>query len=211
MAGSPEERAAWLDVGQRLVKKLAFDLSQLHGLPRDELLAIGNVVVVELLDRFEPSQEVAFTTFAWRRIRGEMLDQGRRIRLGEGRRVARALLGPVADELEPEGDAHDDDATIVARIIGRATELAASYALSSSFSAPDEGVLAEERERGEAILREAVAGLGEPDGPLLQLYYFEGKTLKQVAEALGIPYRSIKRYHRQALARVGKRMRMLAP
>src|SRR5690554_3100856 len=64
-----------------LVKKIAGRLSM--GLPshveEEELIASGVIGLLEALERYDPSSEAGFKTFATWRIRGAMLDELRRI------------------------------------------------------------------------------------------------------------------------------------
>jgi RNA polymerase sigma factor (sigma-70 family) len=65
----------------RLVRRLATALrSRLPYLELDDLVSAGTIGLIEAVDRFDTGRGVAFTTFAYTRIRGAMLDEARRQR-----------------------------------------------------------------------------------------------------------------------------------
>ena len=62
----------------RFVRKIAWNLRRQRNIPRhvdiEDLLAEGMVGLVEARTRFDPNHGATFTTFAWRRVTGRILD-----------------------------------------------------------------------------------------------------------------------------------------
>jgi RNA polymerase sigma factor for flagellar operon FliA len=58
----------------------------------DDLTSVGLVALFESHQRFDPTQGIAFSTFAYQRIHGAMLDEARRLDILPRRLRARAVL-----------------------------------------------------------------------------------------------------------------------
>jgi RNA polymerase sigma factor for flagellar operon FliA len=181
------------------------------GYERDDLVQAGTVGLMEATTRFDPTQGIAFSTFAGRRIEGAIIDQLRRddwaprsVRAGE-RRLEQAEAELTARRgTRPDdralGTAMGVDAGEVSRLRARiaaatvesldrsvnrddtATTLAETVADLAGLSAESE---IDERElRG--YLRDAVALLPERHRMVVVGHFFEGRSMTELGELLGV-------------------------
>ncbi|MCW2806048.1 MAG: polymerase, sigma 28 subunit, SigD/FliA/WhiG [Marmoricola sp.] len=167
---------------------------------QDDLLSEGILGLVAAVERFDPSRDVQFQTFAIPRIQGAVLDSlrasdwlPRRVR-SEVKRLqeTRALLesrtgvAPGADELAAamgsttQHVAQLESAAVTARL-GSLEELDATYERAFALSDADHV----DDEAADALVS-AIRGLGERDQIILALYYFEQLTLAEIGSVLGV-------------------------
>jgi len=168
----------------------------------DDLVGYGVVGLVESFKEFDPEKKVKFTTFAFYRIKGAMLD-GLRALDPVSRSVRKkikiveatvdsltAVLGRDPDEEEVARHARMTVEEIrTARseaqqrqIVGLEDELQQRYAhITENEAAHNEQV--EDRELID-ILSEAIKHLEEKERLVLTLYYYEGLTLKEIGETV---------------------------
>jgi RNA polymerase sigma factor for flagellar operon FliA len=166
------------------------------------LVAYGSQGLVEAAERFDASHGVAFATFAYYRIRGAMVDGMRamgwysradyaRYRAEERateymRSVAdREAAGATAAPAKPDpGQTLEDIAEILANVTTvHITSLeAAAWVADERLPAPDEDLA---HLQTLAIARRALGKLPEKERRLIELYYFEDKTLEDAGAQLG--------------------------
>jgi RNA polymerase sigma factor for flagellar operon FliA len=181
----------------------------------DDLVAYGSKGLVEAAERYDARPGVAFTTFAYYRIRGAMFDGLRtmgwysRADYARYRAEERAneYLQSHADRPAPASgasqaaDAGEALAAVAQVLSGVAavhiTSLeAASSVPDTTFAAPDAGI---DLGRLGTRVREAVTKLPEKERRLLELYYFEEKTLEEAGGALGLSKSWACRLHARAV------------
>lgn len=161
----------------------------------EDLVAYGFSGLVEARDRFDPARGVKFTTFAYYRIRGAILDGVRQMaylprRAHVARKAAEALdraAEEVAVQRATTPDARDKAAETLRamdQIIGRtcAAFVISAIAPNDAKSPEDDLIGAEERGR----LRAAVDALPERPRTLIRGYYFEGRKLDELGKEMGI-------------------------
>jgi RNA polymerase sigma factor FliA len=192
----------------------------------DDLIGYGSKGLVEAAERFDARHGVAFTTFAYYRIRGAMYDGLRAMgwysradyaryraeeRANEYMRnradregAAEAQAGAAAGKKGKPGEAADADARLaeVNEILSgiatvHITSLeAASTVPDESLPAPDVAV---ESRRMSRRVREAVAALPEKERRLMELYYFADKNLEEAGAELGLSKSWACRLHARAV------------
>lgn len=189
----------------------------------DDLVAAGNLGLVEAAARFDPSRGVGFTEFARVRVQGAMLDAlrsraassrgTRRLRreldetrctlahrLGrapEDQEVAAAMGIPV-DELERRERAAVPMRVVSLEDLGVGDDVQSRLvkALASREVDPDERIaLAEAVERVAA----AVETLPGRQRLVLSLYYVEDLRLREIGEMLGVTESRVCQLHTAAL------------
>lgn len=199
--------------GAPLVERLAAVLSASS--PRfsvEELASHGHVGLMEAASRYDAKDEVPFEAFARPRIRGAIIDGIRReaphVRgLGSGFRAA-------AEYFEAPREAVD---VFSADELARAQldEMADGY-LASCFAAYSAGAARGDEDelahratlaRAAAALAAALDELDDRGRELVRLRYLEEMELVHVAEQMGIPYRSAKRYHATVIGRLARALR----
>lgn len=191
-------------------------LPRAHGrIDRAELVALGQDGLIEAARSFDPAQGVPFAGFAAFRVRGAMLD-GMRKRASEARRLllaARAAGTEYASHVAASGSVlTDSDAESQAKLRSLTDGIAASMfaVLAGAGQSPTTDELFAEREaRAHAMqaLEHATRALPERDRRLIRLYYHEARSLKDVADELGVAHATARKYHVVAIDRLAKSLR----
>jgi RNA polymerase sigma factor for flagellar operon FliA len=189
----------------------------------DDLVGYGSKGLVEAADRFDAGHGVAFTTFAYYRIRGAMYDGLRAMgwysradyaryraeeRANEYLRnradregAADAQAGAAGGKKGEPGDAEarlaevNEILSAVATVHITSLE-AASTVPDESLPAPDVAV---ENRRMSRRVREAVTALPEKERRLMELYYFADKNLEEAGAELGLSKSWACRLHARAV------------
>jgi RNA polymerase sigma factor for flagellar operon FliA len=227
-----KDRQRLVDANVPFVRSIAAKIKE--QLPReiefDDLVAYGMQGLLEAAERFDGSHGTSFTTFAYYRVRGAMFDGLRgmgwlpraeyaRLRFEEraaaylanlSDRDAGAAAGDplpparIEDEVRAIADALGGVAAIFVTTMDARREEAES---GSATPVPQQQV--ERSERNHAI-RRALDSLPEKERRLLELYYYEDRTLLEAGQALGLSKSWSSRLHaraitllKQALERVG--------
>lgn len=161
------------------------DLVQLHArkvrkevsarIDFDDLVGYGNRGLVEAAQRFDPSRGVAFSTFAYLRIRGAMLDGLRT--MGWYSRADYARWRD-AEESSEAGESIGGEAAPVYIVA-----LEAAAGVSDGLVATDTAV---DVARATAAIREAIADLPELERELMERHFVKGENQDSAAAALGI-------------------------
>ena len=201
-----------------LVQAIARKLKKTLGarIDYDDLVAYGSKGLVEAADRFDARPGVAFTTFAYYRIRGAMFDGLRtmgwysRADYARYRAEERAneYLQSHADRPAAEGGgaskAADSAETLaaVAQVLSGVAAVhitsleAASTVADQTFAAPDAGI---DTGRLGKRVREAIATLPDKERRLMEMYYFEEKTLEEAGAVMGLSKSWACRLHARAV------------
>jgi len=181
----------------------------------DDLVAYGAKGLVEAAERYDARPGVAFTTFAYYRIRGAMFDGLRTMGWYSRADYARYRAEERANEyLQSHADrpaeaggasqAADAGETLaaVAQVLSGVAAVhitsleAASSVADTTFEAPDARL---DLGRLGSRAREAVKKLPEKERRLMELYYFEEKTLEEAGGALGLSKSWACRLHARAV------------
>jgi RNA polymerase sigma factor FliA len=198
------------------VRALAIKIMQSMPLRVDleELIAYGDVGLIEAAERFDPRRGVAFSTFAHYRIKGAIYDGLRQMGFFQ-RSTARArlaanatdLMQSAADDETPhaEGGGHsvDDEINAAQSLIDA---LIPAYILSlESDQMPelvDQHALSmeeiEQRELVQLTLK-LVQELSEDEQRLLDAIYFKHQSMTDIAAAMGVTKSWISRLHSRAI------------
>jgi RNA polymerase sigma factor for flagellar operon FliA len=187
----------------------------------DDLVGYGSKGLVEAAERFDGRAGVAFTTFAYYRIRGAMYDGIRamgwysradyaRYRAEERANqylqnqadregAARAQNPDAAGSARP--DAAETLASVAEALSGVATVHitsleAASRVADESLPAPDANV---DTVRLSRRLRQALDTLPAKERQLMELYYFADKNLEEAGSELGLSKSWACRLHARAV------------
>jgi len=176
-----------------LAVRLRRELS-LHG-ELDDLVAFGFGGLLEAQHRFDPARGVRFQTFAYHRVRGAMLDGVRK--MAHLPRRAHERLRESAET--PPTAVPKVAATPLDKFFARMSAgLTTAGPLHGSFGeeSPEQKLL-----KNESITRllGALARLSERQRTLVRGYYFEGRSLEDIARELGISRSWASRLHTSAL------------
>ena len=204
-------RAIAAKVKEQLPKEIEFE----------ELVSYGTQGLLEAAERFDTNHGATFTTYAYYRVRGAIFDGLRRMGwLPRGEytrnRVDERTAAYLANLAEREAGAamfrdsgSDDDRSLedevrdlATALSGVATIFITSLSLQDAESILDESPQPHERmEMREAAgaLRSALATLPDKERRLIELYYFEDKTLEEAGAALGLSKSWSSRLHARAV------------
>ena len=214
--------------GQALVYSLATKIYR--NLPvrvdLDDLIAYGHVGLAEVAREFDPSRGVQFTTFAYYRIRGAIYDGVSKMSWTSRARISRLRFLQRANEAleeqnrqypsHPDASLSDDAAWLAS-----ATERLAIVYLASQREGEDEGANrlldAPARETPNEIevreisarLNALVESLPLDQRRLIRTIYFEGLTLTEAAEQLGISKSWASRMHARTLDELARALRRI--
>jgi RNA polymerase sigma factor for flagellar operon FliA len=199
---SSAQRDQMFMLHQGLVRAIAWKTHQ--RLPRsvelDDLVAYGQIGLLEAIAAFDATRGRKFTTYAWHRIRGAMLDG-----LGRMTWFDRAAFEGRQYERKPTDTAVA--AAAPAAQGGAATLVPATTATPAAVPAEKPSarrpirndldhvtVTGREADAGEAalhlelvmFLRDLVSALPEKEAALVRGTFFEGRTLTEAARRVGI-------------------------
>lgn len=174
----------------------------------EDLTAFGFRGLLEARARFDPCRGVRFSTFAYYRVRGAVLDGVRKMAYLPARAHARRKALVAADALLEEAGSKTAPARTkeqcVARIDDVLDELAASLVLSAlgqdeearSGRTPEDALIAATHD---CLVREAVQSLPRRERALVEGVYFGGRQFDEVASDLGISKSWASKLHARAI------------
>jgi RNA polymerase sigma factor for flagellar operon FliA len=189
----------------------------------EELVALANAGLAEAANRYDPARGVQFTTFAWYRISGEIVDGLRKTTLLPRRtwaklsalRAANEYLENRADRdrgAQSRGMASPSGGEALSAIKNAMSAIRTMYMTSlesmreAGFDAVDEAAATPADQidirRMASRLREAIAALPAKERALVTKHYWEGKNLLQAGAELGISKSWASRLHAQAVEKL---------
>jgi RNA polymerase sigma factor for flagellar operon FliA len=206
-----------------LVRSIAGKLRRSLGrhLDLDELVAYGCKGLVEAASRFDSKQGVVFSTFAYYRIRGAMLDglramgwysRGDYARYRAEERATEYLRNLAEREgaaTAPAGQAGDVAETLaqIAEVLGGVAAVHIT-SLEAAASVTDERLPPPDQQLQslhlQARARRALEKLPDKERRLLQLHYFEDRNLEVASAELGLSKSWGCRLHARAVDRLRK-------
>jgi RNA polymerase sigma factor for flagellar operon FliA len=207
-----DDFAAHQELVERVVRRLIreLDLSCEEG----DLHAWGHQGVLEAKQRFDPQRGVRFSTFAYYRVRGAVLDGVRAQGFIKRRAYAKLKAYQAADALAEHSaesatgsaaPALDDRAREIEDVLGK---ISAAYVLSALGQSEErehetpETLTSNAQDRG--AVQDSLATLPDKERRLLEAVYFEGATIEEAAALLGLSKSWASRVHAKALSRMKK-------
>ena len=182
-------------------------------LSRDDLASAGAVALITSADSFDPSLGIPFGAFARRRIVGAFADEmrssdwasrGARRRIKETLAVKETLtaaLGrtPSIDEIASLLGVDRSEVTAgltdAARTVSPLDDSTAGFLIADT-ALPDESLLAAERL---SYLSAAVEALPEKMQMIVRQVYFEDRSVKEIADELGITHSAVSQQRAEAI------------
>jgi len=186
----------------------------------DDLMSSGTLGLMDAVDKFDPTKEVKFETYASLRIRGEIIDQIRKQdwapislrqkikRIEEGysqlegnlgrsateREVAEYLDLPESEVLKTLDDSHMFNVMCLDEVL--VDRMKGDEYLVSHDETPEETV--ENKEMIE-LLAKYIDTLNEKERQVIALYYYEELTLKEIGAVLGVTESRVSQIHSKAM------------
>lgn len=215
----------------QLVKLVAGRLSMYLGynVDYDDLVSYGIFGLIDAIDKFDLTKNVKFETYASLRIRGAILDQIRKMdwiprtvrqrqrKMDEAIKIIEMRTGKTAtdEELAQELGLSLDELCNwqsqlkVTNVVSlnefeeNGPEPVIDQSHQSCFSRPEEVV--EEAELKQ-ILTESLDVLTEKERRVIELYYYEELTLKEISKVLEVSESRVSQLHTKALNKMRKKM-----
>ena len=213
---------------QGLVRSLAVSIRRKlpPNVDLEDLIAYGQVGLVEAARDYDPARGGRFSTYAYYRIRGAIYDglskmswfgrtEQKRLRY---QRMSNDVLRLEGEQAEActQGDITADmrwfrNVTRALAMVYLATQMDAGDALSmvslEDRSSPAAPAVAISREINQK-LGELVAALPPEAAALIRATYFEGLTLQEAGTRLGVSKSWASRLHARALQRLARSLRL---
>ena len=213
-----------------LVKIVAGRLSIYLGynVEYDDLVGYGTFGLIDAIDKFDYEKGVKFETYASLRIRGAILDQIRKMdwiprtlrqkqkRLDIAYQKLEAMYGRVAtdDEVAKELDVSVEEflnlqnQTKISNLISldEYMEQGESNLLnvtSEDYAQPERVM---ERQELKELLLKALEYLTEKEKKVIELYYYEDLTLKEISSVLEVSESRISQLHTKALQKMKQKL-----
>lgn len=206
---------------KHLVGRMAFDAA---GVDRDDLYGVGLLGLIAAADAWDESRGLAFSTFAYPRIRGSILDELRRLDvLPRGRRERVREIDKVVQAIAHEAG-HAPTPEEIAVAMGISAEEVdealcdAAHAQLGSLEEGEDGGLgallkdpkcddpvgsASWRELTELVTEE-IKELPEQEQTVITLYYAEELLLREIADILGVTESRVSQIHSRAIYRLNR-------
>lgn len=179
-----------------------------------DLCAIGTEELVKLARRYDESQNDSFWGYAKTRVYGAMLDYLRS--LDTVSRASRKLIKEIDNAIELYMADHDEEPSdeVLAEILGIesekikeariASDIYTVMPLDDQLGTPEERGVLEKIEHDDLIeaIQNVLMTFDERDQIIIQLYYFEELTLKEISEIVNITESRISQIHKSVIRRI---------
>lgn len=214
-----------------LVKLVAGRLSMYLGynVEYEDLVSYGIFGLIDAIDKFDYSKAVKFETYASLRIRGAILDQIRKmdwiprtirqrqkqidtvmrqIEIEKGRVATDEEiaigLGISNDEyLEWQSKMKITNVVSLNEFLEQGSEVPNAHNASRHFIMPEEAV---EQEELKVMLIDSLKLLTEKERRVIELYYYEDLTLKEISHVLEVTESRVSQLHTKALQKMKVKM-----
>ncbi len=214
----------YIDLVKRVVNRLLVSSSPYHDF--DDLISCGVIGLMDALERFDSSRGARFESYAQIRIKGEIIDYMRRqdwLPVNQRTRLRQVQAGydtlaqrlgrepgdqEVADHLNMElaslqqimGEAH------LSNIISFDDLLADTTSRKHVEAVDAEIEQAHENEEMKQLLIRELQDLSEREQLILNLYYMDELTLKEIGTVIGLTESRISQIHSKALMQLKIRL-----
>ncbi len=179
-----------------------------------DLSAIGTEELVKLSRRYDEAQNDSFWGFAKTRVYGSMLDYLRSLDVVS--RANRKLIKAINYRIEEYLTTHEIEPTNeqLSEMIGEsvekihdariASDIYTVMPLDDQLQHGDGGAALEKVEREELIdvIKSVLSNYSEREQLVIQLYYFEELTLKEISEVLEITESRISQIHKSVIRKI---------
>ncbi len=198
------------------VKAMAFRLKERLPSSVDflDLSAIGTEELIKLARRYDETLNDSFWGYAKKRVYGAMLDYLRSLDVLS--RASRKLVKAINFAVEEYMVRHDNEPTDeeLAEILDESVEkihdariastIYTVMPLSEQLQVGDEGAALASIEKDQLIevIKSVLSSYKEREQMIIQLYYFEELTLKEISEVLNITESRISQIHKSVIQKI---------
>ena len=198
-----------------------------------DLVSYGIIGLIDAIDRYNPGRQVKFETYAIPRIRGAIIDELRAIDWvprsirAKARAVEQAYAALEANLLRTPTDAEvaaelgmaEQDLQEILRQISFVGVAALDEVFMVGGDRSDRTTLGDtipdatagpvalfEDKESKEILAQAIMQLADRERTVLSLYYYEGLTLAEIGEILGVTESRVSQIHTKAVLQLRGRL-----
>lgn len=198
------------------VKAMAFRLKERLPSSIDflDLSAIGTEELIKLARRYDEQLNDSFWGYAKKRVYGAMLDYLRSLDILS--RASRKLVKAIDYAVEEYRVSHDEEPTDkeLADILEESIEKVHDARIASSIytvmplhdqlQVGDEGasLAVVEKDQLIEVIKKVLSSYKEREQIIIQLYYFEELTLKEISEVLNITESRISQIHKSVIQKI---------
>ena len=228
---TPELREQIIIEYAPLVKLVAGRLNMYLGynVEYEDLVSYGIFGLIDAIDKFDMTKDVKFETYASLRIRGAILDQIRKMdwiprtvrqkqkKMDEAIKTVEARTGRAAsdEEIASELGLSEDE------LLGWQSQLKVTNIVSldefqeagpepvmdathnSHFAQPEDVISKDELKQ---MLLKSLDSLTEKERRVIELYYYDDLTLKEISQVLSVSESRVSQLHTKALIKMKKVM-----
>lgn len=205
------------------------------GIEIDDLISFGVIGLIDAIEKFDPTKGIKFETYATVRIRGAIIDELRKISwIPKSAFSKLSVLNRTREELESKLNREPSEQELAEsmkttvediRNIQSYVNYVSIVSLDEVFfksddedlqfkniiedeNSPQPEKILEENEKF-SVLKDAIELLPEKDKIVLNLYYFEKLTLKDIGRILDISESRVSQLHSRAIVRLRENMKKL--
>ena len=198
------------------VKGMAFRLKERlpSSVDFSDLSAIGTEELIKLARRYDESLNDSFWGYAKKRVYGAMLDYLRSLDILS--RASRKLVKAIDYVVEEHMLTHDEEPTDaeLAELLEESVEKVHDARIASTIytvmplhdqlQVGDEGAALAQVEKDELVevIKKVLSEYKEREQMIIQLYYFEELTLKEISEILEITESRISQIHKSVILKI---------
>ena len=198
------------------VKAMAFRLKERlpSSIDYSDLSAIGTEELIKLARRYDEGLNDSFWGYAKKRVYGAMLDYLRSLDVLS--RASRQLVKQIDKAVDAYMAEHDEEPSDeeLANLLGEDVEKIHDARIASAIytvmpiddhlQVGDEGATLKKIEQEELVevIKSVLSTFKEREQLIIQLYYFEELTLKEISEILGITESRISQIHKSVINKI---------
>ena len=198
------------------VKAMAFRLKERlpSSVDLSDLSAIGTEELIKLARRYDEKLNDSFWGYAKKRVYGAMLDYLRSLDILS--RASRKLVKAIDHAIEEYMVTHDEEPSDeeLAQMLQESVEKIHDARIASSIytvmplhdqlQIGDEGAALAQIEKEEliALIKKVLSSYKEREQMIIQLYYFEELTLKEISSILDITESRISQIHKSVIQKI---------
>lgn len=184
----------------------------------NDLISIGVEEMIKLSRRYDKEQNDNFWGFARKRVNGSMLDYLRSLDvMSRNNRKIIKDIDATMDEYFLEHECEPDDEYLAKKLdldVEKIKEVRTAHAISYTLPIDEQIELYNEDNTLEKIekeellekIHEVLDDLKERDQLIIQLYYYEELSLKEISEILQISESRISQIHKKLLKKLRERL-----
>jgi RNA polymerase sigma factor for flagellar operon FliA len=234
--GSPQLRERLILHYSPLVKYVAgrVGVGLPSNVEQADFVSYGIFGLIDAIEKFDPDRSIKFETYAMRRIRGAIIDELRALdwiprsvrQKARAVEQAYATLGTKLSRTPSEGEVAEEmgisledlhaifSQVSLVNVVALEDLLQVSAESGDRLSlvdtledtrAEDPQAAAESREMKHLLAR-AIGGLPEREKMVVTLYYFEGLTLAEIGQVLGVTESRVSQIHTKAVLQLRSKL-----